>query len=296
MTAFRRRCFRLYWRAQRAIAPDLDRQDAQVVYENAIGAAAGTSPRWLDLGCGHQVLQEWRGEAERELVGKAGVVVGLDLEHEALKRHRTISRRTRGDLSSLPFADGSFDLVTANMVLEHLQEPATQLSEIFRVLRPGGVFIGLTPNRVGYQAALARLIPEPIKRSLVWILQARAAHDLFPTYYRVNTAGTIEQLAARSGFSGVAVEHVLSHAQFAVVLPLAVLELLFIRALMGTRLRHLRPNLVVRLEKARDKAAVAECVIERTQSGREATRPPYAARGPEYGPSVGTAGWCPNES
>ena len=294
--SFRRKCFRLYWRAQRAIAPELDMRDAQVVYEHALDTLAGSSPYWLDLGCGHQVLQEWRGEAERHLVAKAGVVVGLDLEHEALKRHRTIARRTRGDLSRLPFADGSFDLVTANMVLEHLQEPAAQLSEIFRVLRPGGVFVGLTPNRVGYQAALARCIPESIKRSLVWILQARAAHDLFPTYYRVNTAGTIEHLAKRAGFSGVRVEHVLSHAQFAVVLPLAILELLFIRALMGTRLRHLRPNLVIRLEKARDEKASAECVIERTRSGRDATRPPNAARRGEYGPSVGSAGWCPNES
>lgn len=296
MTSFRRKCFQLYWRAQRAIAPNLDVQDAQVVYENALDTLAESSPYWLDLGCGHQVLQEWRGDAERTLVGKAGVVVGLDLEHEALKRHRTISRRTRGDLSRLPFADASFDLVTANMVLEHLHEPAAQLSEIFRVLKPGGVFVGLTPNRIGYQAAMARLIPEPIKRSLVWMLQARAAHDLFPTYYRVNTAGTIEQLARRAGFSGVAVEHVLSHAQFAVVLPLAILELLFIRALMGTPLRHLRPNLVIRLEKARDSAAAAECVIERTQTGGHATRPPYAARERECGPSVGRAGWCPNES
>jgi ubiquinone/menaquinone biosynthesis C-methylase UbiE len=296
MTSFRRRCFRLYWRAQRAIAPDLDARDAQVVYENALDALAASSPYWLDLGCGHQVLQEWRGDAERKLVGKAGVVVGLDLEHEALKRHRTISRRTRGDLSRLPFADGTFDLVTANMVLEHLQEPSAQLSEIFRVLKPGGVFVGLTPNRIGYQAALARLIPERLKRSLVWMLQARAAHDLFPTYYRVNTAGTIEQLAKRAGFAGVAVEHVLAHAQFAVVLPLAILELLFIRALMGTRLRHLRPNLVVRLEKARDEAASADCVIERTQSGSRATPPACAARQHEYGPNVGSADWCPNES
>jgi ubiquinone/menaquinone biosynthesis C-methylase UbiE len=296
MSSFRRKCFRLYWRAQRAIAPDLDVQDAQVVYENTLDALAGSSPHWLDLGCGHQVLQEWRGDAERALVGKAGVVVGLDLEHEALKRHRTIARRTRGDLSNLPFADGTFDLVTANMVLEHLREPATQLSEIARVLKPGGVFVGLTPNRFGYQATLARCIPEPVKRSLVWMLQARAAHDLFPTYYRVNTSATIEQLAKRAGFSGVAVEHVLSHAQFAVVLPLAVLELLFIRALMGTRLRHLRPNLVIRLVKARDQVAPAECVIERTRSGSNATRPPYDARPREYGPSVGDAGWCPNES
>ena len=247
MLRLRRRCFRAYWRMQQRIAPAL--RDAQVVYEDRIRTAVESKRRWLDLGCGHQVLQQWRGEAERALVARAELIVGLDLEQDSLKKHRSIARRTRGDLARLPFADGSFDLLTANMVMEHLANPAEQLAEIARVLRPGGVFVAVTPNRLGYQACLARMIPAPLKRLLVKLLQDRASEDLFQTYYRINTAGAIEQAATRAGFAPIRVEHVMSDAQFAVVPPLAAFELVFIRMLMTSRLRRFRPNLIVHLEK-----------------------------------------------
>ena len=246
--SLRRLCFRCYWTVQRWIAPGL--RGAQVVYEDRLRAASPSKERWLDLGCGHQLLPPWRFDAERSLVEKAGVIVGLDLEHEALKKHRSIFRRTRGTLSRLPFLDNSFDLVTANMVMEHLSDPASQLREIVRVLRPGGVFIAVTPNRIGYQATLARMIPGPLKRALVKFLQDRSAEDLFETYYRINTESTIEQIASSAGFSRVAVEYVLSEAQLVVIPPLVVLELILIRMLMTEPLRRFRPNLVAVFEKA----------------------------------------------
>jgi SAM-dependent methyltransferase len=45
---------------------------------------------------------------------------------------------------TLPFAAGSFDLVSANMVLEHLPAPEQVFQEIARVLAPGGKFVFLT--------------------------------------------------------------------------------------------------------------------------------------------------------
>ena len=238
----RRQCFRLYWKAQRVIAPEL--RDAQVVYEDRLLEMSASKPRWLDLGCGHQVLQAWRGDAEQDLVRRAGLIVGIDLEHASLQKHRSIHRRVRGDLSSLPFDSESFDLVTANMVLEHLSDPAAQLREISRVLKPGGVMVALTPNRYGYQATLARLLPERLKGVLIALLQGRAASDVFPTYYRINTEAALRGMALEAGFGRVAVEHVLGDAQTAIIPPLAVMELLFIRLLMTNWLCQFRPNLI----------------------------------------------------
>jgi predicted SAM-dependent methyltransferase len=45
-----------------------------------------------------------------------------------------------GDAHVLPLADGSMDAVVMKFVLEHVPEPAKVVSEIFRVLKPGGVF------------------------------------------------------------------------------------------------------------------------------------------------------------
>jgi hypothetical protein len=51
----------------------------------------------------------------------------------------------RIDATSLPFADGSYDVVIANHVLEHIPDYARALSEFFRVLRPGGFAVLQTP-------------------------------------------------------------------------------------------------------------------------------------------------------
>jgi ubiquinone/menaquinone biosynthesis C-methylase UbiE len=56
-------------------------------------------------------------------------------------RHRLKSHRPiyiSGDMMRMPFAENSFDCVTCGWVLEHLPDPTPGLSEIERVLRPGG--------------------------------------------------------------------------------------------------------------------------------------------------------------
>ena len=47
----------------------------------------------------------------------------------------------------LPFADASFDAVTSNMVFEHIADFEKPVSEIARVLKPGGLFVVLFPSR-----------------------------------------------------------------------------------------------------------------------------------------------------
>ncbi|HEY2005209.1 MAG TPA: class I SAM-dependent methyltransferase [Solirubrobacteraceae bacterium] len=64
-------------------------------------------------------------------------------------------RAARADAESLPFADGSFDLVLGHAVLHHLPNLRRAFAEFHRVLRPGGriVFAG-EPSRVGDRIAL----------------------------------------------------------------------------------------------------------------------------------------------
>ena len=47
----------------------------------------------------------------------------------------------------LPFADARFDAVTSNMVFEHIADFEQSVSEIARVLKPGGLFVALFPSR-----------------------------------------------------------------------------------------------------------------------------------------------------
>jgi ubiquinone/menaquinone biosynthesis C-methylase UbiE len=73
----------------------------------------------------------------------------LDLSPEMLRRagHRLKSDRPHfvvGDLTRLPFADGSFDGVTCGYVLEHLPDPEIGLGELARVMVPGARMLLLT--------------------------------------------------------------------------------------------------------------------------------------------------------
>ena len=63
----------------------------------------------------------------------------------------------RVDLCKMSFDAGSFDLVIANHVLEHVDDDGQALKEIFRILRPGGMAVLQTP----YASALSKTIYDP---------------------------------------------------------------------------------------------------------------------------------------
>jgi SAM-dependent methyltransferase len=80
---------------------------------------------------------------------QARSVVAMDLDRTVLSAARAGVRAELGDCSDLSrFADGSFDVVFASNLLEHLERPAATalLREADRVLRPGGRLILLQPN------------------------------------------------------------------------------------------------------------------------------------------------------
>src|SRR5215208_7490085 len=98
---------------QRRIVPDL--AYSQAVFEERLRTHSLVATRWLDLGCGHRLLSEWRADAEVELIRQTPFAVGLDVDFQAIRRHRSIRDLCLGDITKLPFRDASFDLVTANM-------------------------------------------------------------------------------------------------------------------------------------------------------------------------------------
>ena len=94
----------------------------------------------LDLGCGP-------GTITVGLARRAGRVVGLDMSEDMAQAARDYAATEGianvafevGSAYELPFDDGSFDVVYAHQVLQHLAEPIRALREARRVLRPGGL-------------------------------------------------------------------------------------------------------------------------------------------------------------
>jgi ubiquinone/menaquinone biosynthesis C-methylase UbiE len=183
-----------------------------------------TRPDWLDVGCGWHFDWRWEHEREKAVLSKANIV-GLDPDWQAVARHRTITRRTVGTVETLPFAAGSFDLVTANVVVEHLKYPSLAFAEIFRVLRSGGWFMFRTPSARSYFVRLAERLPQGLKVLLASrVIEKRDPSDIYPAHYRANTAEVIHDICRLIGFREVNVVVTRARGIFSKVPALARIE------------------------------------------------------------------------
>ena len=131
-----------------------------------IGAAPGD--RVLDVATG-------TGMVATALVRRYGCsVVGLDQSPEMLAGARAkleadprLAARVelvRGEAESLPFADGEFDHLTFTYLLRYVDDPAATLSELARVVKPGG-----------HVASLEFMVPPNLPARSLWRLYTRLA-------------------------------------------------------------------------------------------------------------------------
>ena len=110
-------------------------------------AARLKGTRALDVGSGGGFLSEELAKLGLDVTGvdPSEESVYIAQEHANRGGLRIAYRVSSGE--SLPFPDGSFDMVFCCDVLEHVRDLAAVISEISRVLRPGGIFFFDTINR-----------------------------------------------------------------------------------------------------------------------------------------------------
>ena len=128
----------------------------------------------LEVGCGTGVLA--REAVQR--VGPDGSVTGMDLSESMLGVARSISPEVdfqQGNAVDLPFADESFDITVASFMLMFVPDQALAVSEMWRVLKPGGRLVISVWESLNENPAYAELvdiatnrIDEAAGRSLAW--------------------------------------------------------------------------------------------------------------------------------
>jgi SAM-dependent methyltransferase len=143
-------------------SPETYSRDAAFVPQLGSGVlewlAPQTGERILDLGCGN-------GQLTERIVAAGANVTGIDASANMVAAARARGLTVEeGSAESMPFADRSFDAVFSNAALHWVRNQDAMISEVHRVLRPGGRFVAemgghcnIAAIRIGFAAVLARL-------------------------------------------------------------------------------------------------------------------------------------------
>ena len=146
----------------------------------------------LDIGCGRTAPNL------RKLIGKAKTLYGIDVidfttEHPEM----ALFKNDVGAMTDIP--DESIDIAYSRAVMEHIDNPDEAFAELARVLKPGGVYIFVTPSVYDYGSIIARIVPNRFHGKIVNAVEGRAEEDVFPTVYACNSLGLLRKQVARAG-------------------------------------------------------------------------------------------------
>ena len=116
----------------------------EVVYERLADRCAGRDV--LEAGCGEGYGADLIADVARR-------VIGLDYDESTVTHVKARYPRVEmlhGNLAALPLPDATVDVVVNFQVIEHLWDQGQFVAECLRVLRPGGVLLMSTPNRITF--------------------------------------------------------------------------------------------------------------------------------------------------
>lgn len=119
---------------------------------------AYTGKQVLDVGCGAGVDLARFAKGGALCTGVDLAAAAIDLARANFEQQGLSADLRVANGESLPFADGSFDLVFAHGVVQYTSDPQRLVDEVRRVLKPGGEAIFQVYNRVSWLNALSKLM------------------------------------------------------------------------------------------------------------------------------------------
>jgi SAM-dependent methyltransferase len=172
--------------------------DATIAFFTQIASILRPTDVVLDFGAGRgEPLHDDNNDFRRHLSnlkGRCAHVEGCDVDDVVLQNPFLDHAEVVLPNAPLPYSDERFDIVIARWVLEHVENPVHVARELLRVVKSGGLIAAVTPNKYGYIAAGAHLIPNRMHVTVLNSVQPeRKAEDVFPTRYQMNTAAALRR-------------------------------------------------------------------------------------------------------
>lgn len=167
-------------------------------------------------------------------------VVGVDISETELKLapEESYDAIRVSDIAHLE-GNGVADLAICQSVLEHVRDNRGALRSLASIVRPGGTVVMFMPNRFALFAMLNRLLPEAIKRRLLFSIYPETVDGYgFKAYYDNCTPQRMERIARAAGLEPQERVHYWHSAYFQFFAPLHIgwrAYIVAVRALFGWR-------------------------------------------------------------
>lgn len=102
----------------------------------------------LDVGCGDGALSYCLTQQGSMVIGIDNEPLGIEMAQENFRQVGATGTFLVGSAYELPFESNTFDHVVCCEVIEHLEMPEKMITEVYRILKPGGIFALTTPYRL----------------------------------------------------------------------------------------------------------------------------------------------------
>jgi SAM-dependent methyltransferase len=186
------------------------RRDGTVAFYTRVNALLTPSARVLDYGCGvgaHISAEDpFTGRLQR-LRGKVAEIVGVDVDGSA-RNNPNIDRFFPTTGVEIPLESNSVDVCVCDWGLEHFEDVSRFITEVHRVVRPGGYLCLRTPNLLHYSSLGAWMLPfrfhHTVRRMLGYF---HTETDVFPTLYRCNTRSRLQGALRSHGLDAYVYRH-----------------------------------------------------------------------------------------
>ncbi|MGZ6441808.1 MAG: class I SAM-dependent methyltransferase, partial [Pseudobdellovibrionaceae bacterium] len=120
----------------------------QRIVDTCLNLCGAKAPAKIaDLGCGSGIFSSILSDKGFDVIGVDISPGMIKLAQEKFPKSKYRTEFIVGDVESLPFADASFDAILLSGLLHHLPDPSLCIKEVYRILKPGGVFTAFDPNR-----------------------------------------------------------------------------------------------------------------------------------------------------
>jgi 2-polyprenyl-3-methyl-5-hydroxy-6-metoxy-1,4-benzoquinol methylase len=153
--------------------------------------------RLLDVGCGSGALLK-----QAQTLGFVAAGIEISAPLAKLVKDQVQCEVYQQFLSELNMPASSFDVVTMYDLIEHVEDPAKDLQQVFRILKSGGVFFVLTPN----DQALLRRISRFLFAASFHSFSDPVRRLYYPDHLSYFTTKSLSRLLRSTGFELISLE------------------------------------------------------------------------------------------